>query len=150
MNNLYHQYDSKTKKYLGSGRCQVDPLNKILLYPPNTTDLKPPFFDPQFKDAYFLNGVWELKDSKYAISAKLSQVNADGISIYKKVGDEVISKTPEEISKDKEDKVSLELKVKARKDLGSLKSSILERVIVLNASKEEKDLIKSYEDILKS
>jgi len=146
---IYHQYDKETGKYLGSGKCQLDPIEMKFLFPPFTTSLIPPKVDAS-KNPHFINGEWTLKDSENEKIRKLGLKNSDGVSIYKPVGKEVVEKTPEEISQDKETKIKGEAKAKARNDLDSLKSTILDRVIKDHATKQELDQIKEWENIINS
>jgi len=147
---IYYQYDPKTKKYLGSGKCQIDPIEKVPLYPRDSTNIEAPIFNKELLEPYFINNAWELKESDISKKNKLLLTNVDGIFLYKKEGDLVVEKTPLEIQTEKDVKKKNEDKIKAQQDLYNLKQIILDRVVLLNATKKETDLIKIYEDILKA
>jgi len=151
MSHHYFEYEELTKKFIGKGLCQIEPITNQPIYPKNTTTIVPPNFDIN-KTPYFINNEWVLKDSSILRKQKISMVNIDGIPIYKidKKTNELVEKSQVELSEEK-DRISKEIeKINATKEINVLNNSIIKRVISANATKEEADLIKSYEAILKT
>jgi len=56
----HYNYDKETRRYLGYGKCQIDPIEKRDLFPANSTPVAPPKCE---KDEFqvFKNGQWVIE-----------------------------------------------------------------------------------------
>lgn len=145
----FYQFDGESKKYLGSGKCQIDPIGKKPIYPKFSTPIAPPPQNALF-DCYFISGQWVRKDSILGIKKKLSVKNGDGVRLYKTDGDCLILKTEEEIEIDRVN-ISREREKKEALDIISkLRACAYERLIEKEMTKEERDALQLANNVLRA
>lgn len=145
----YYQYDSKTKKYLGEGKCQICQIERKALFPKDSTDKKPPQFD-QFQTPYFENNEWVLKDSAYEVNRKCNLTNANGVKLYKKVDGFAVEVSKEDIEKKEKEIKAEKNKSEALNLKYQLREEVLDRLILNAMTKDEIKYLADLEKIISS
>jgi len=151
-NRWYYSFDKDTGIYLSSGLAQIDQIELKLIYPPNTTTIKPPKHS-DLEDAYFIekDKKWTLKESDKSRKEKLKEKNADGIYINKiDANSEVAAKTQAEIDDEIEETNKIKVKKAAMIDLENMMNVMLERSVMKHALAGEKEEIERLRDIVNS
>ena len=145
--NFYHQYDKNSGKFLGSWKCQIDPIEKKSLYPAHSTPIAPPKHD-KYQWPYWESGKWTLKDSSFETKRKLSLTDENGVRLYKENGEFAIAKTEEEIKLLTEKKRVYELKKAAVEAKSKLISMIYDELILKAMSAKQLDYVKKLDAII--
>ena len=144
---LYHQYDPKTGKFLGSGKAQTDPIEKKYLTPKNATLESLPTHD-RYQWPYWENGKWILKDSEFEISRKLNIKNENGVPVFKRVGDFAALRSDQEIIDLEQNRKNKLLKRQAEAAKKELLMSVYNELIMKSMSAKQLDYVKKLDAII--
>ena len=131
----HYNYDKDTRRYLGYGKCQIDPIEKCPLFPANSTPIAPPKCE---KDEFqvFQDGQWSIEIDH------LKRVQKDPENFKLENGIAVIMSDEDKAARLAK-KEARRLKEEAYQIIQDLQNKANERAIEQFLTKEEKEALQA-------
>ena len=131
----HYNYDKETRRYLGYGKCQTDPIEKRPLFPANSTPIAPPKCE---KDEFqvFKDGQWSIEIDH------LKRVQKDPDNLKLENGIAVVMSDEDKAARLAK-KEARRLKEEARQTIQDLQIKANERAIEQFLTKEEKEALQA-------